>query len=80
MVLTPLADAEKGWGWADLQSCVWTGPKWFGYLHCLQSVNEYRSLPVLFETVLRLSDATLDHFLGYLQEIKLKDQAAQGKR
>ena len=70
MVLVPSGNFKENWTWEDNESCVWSGPGWFTYIHRLQSINEYRPLQALFVNTVGLSDATLGHFLDFLEHIK----------
>ena len=59
--------------WVCLEDCVWRGPEWFSYHHCLQSVSEYQPLYGLLVNTLELKDAGLDDYLDYLEHIKYSE-------
>ncbi|KAF7958935.1 hypothetical protein EAE96_002461 [Botrytis aclada] len=74
MIFAPSSNSMDDWDWAHADECVWSGPKWFGYKHCLQDIRGYQTLQALFVNTVGISDATLTDFLEYLEIIKFLDQ------
>jgi hypothetical protein len=69
-VFIPAQDEGSPGEWTFLADCVWDAPNWFRHRHRLSANVEYHRVKVLFTEILKVPDATLENFFGYLIKIK----------
>jgi hypothetical protein len=57
--------------WVYLKDCVWKGPSWFTFKHCLASILSYDRLYELFKNVMKLDDVGVTHLIDDLIHIQI---------
>jgi hypothetical protein len=58
--------------WVFLEDCVWKGPSWFTFKHCLALIPSYGRLYELFKNVMKLDDVGVTYLIKDLMHIQEK--------